>query len=72
MLVSAAAAAAAAGLLRFQQVGEHGIGALLRAPNSSEPLEPLGDIAGGDATWRAWKHVGLHTAQVRHGGCSYL
>jgi hypothetical protein len=51
-------------LLLLLQVGEHGIGALLRAANSNEPLEPLGDIAGGDSTWRAWKHVGLHTAQV--------
>jgi hypothetical protein len=55
-------------LLLLLQVGEHGIGALLHAPNSSKPLEPLGDIAGGDATWRAWKHVALHTAQVRIAG----
>eukprot|EP00775_Hariotina_reticulata_P011459 gene11459-11605_t len=51
-------------------VGEHGIAALLPGGSSSSEAEALGDIAGGDATWRAWKHVGLHTAQLLVGLCS--
>jgi hypothetical protein len=52
-------------LLLHLQVAEHGITAVLpgSSSSSSDP-EPLGDISGGDSTWRAWKHVGLHTAQV--------
>lgn len=45
------------------QVAQHGIRAIL-AGGSQQELEPLGDISGGDATWKAWKLVELHTAQV--------
>lgn len=34
--------------------------------------EALGDIAGSDATWRAWKHVGLQTAQSLAALCPAL
>lgn len=48
------------------QVAQHGIRAILPGSSQQDVSEPLGDISGGDATWKAWKLVELHTAQVRH------
>jgi hypothetical protein len=47
------------------QVAQHGIRAILPGGLESGLKEELGDISGGDATWKAWKLVELHTAQVR-------
>jgi hypothetical protein len=46
------------------QVAQHGIRAILPGSSQQDLAEPLGDISGGDATWKAWKLVELHTAQV--------
>lgn len=46
------------------QVAQHGIRAILPGSTQQDLEEPLGDISGGDATWKAWKLVELHTAQV--------
>jgi hypothetical protein len=48
------------------QVAQHGIRAILPGSSQQDVAEPLGDISGGDTTWKAWKLVELHTAQVGH------
>jgi len=46
---------------RHTQVGEHGIGAVVK-PDAGDDVEGLvDDIKGADATIRAWRYIQLNT-----------